>query len=524
MAKNLKLHIKNTQLAEAINLSGLKAKLSRKKGQSPEEEELKPSLEAEIVFTPEEALPVAESTVAEEIQRQEIVLEKHEEEPLFVPEEVPEAVIEPEKIFSDVEVAPPVEEPLPLVVEEKRQEEAPPVFVEEPVVVVQPKAVPMRQAPPPPFLSAARNNPEQLGPVFGRELPAARPPRREFPDTRGPVKPIVKPPYEPLRDRRPPPPKAAPFREAPKGPLPPRQGPPADRPFEERRRPPRAEGQAPPRTGANWPAAGETSKEDRPVRRFEGEGVKKPKPKGVDTKPKGQDAKASIKRSEGHGADSRLRRGIALEEDDGSGWRKKRPSKGFRIHEQQPEVTRPTKVSVRIPISVKDLAVEMKLKASQLIASLFMHGTVVTLNDLLTDETMMQLLGHEVGCEVEIDTSEEKRLRITDKTISDEIHGEAVENLILRPPVVTFMGHVDHGKTSLIDAIRKTHRADGEVGAITQHIGAFTCTTEQGQIAIIDTPGHEAFTAMRERGAGLTDIVVLVIAGDEGLEPPTPRM
>jgi translation initiation factor IF-2 len=163
----------------------------------------------------------------------------------------------------------------------------------------------------------------------------------------------------------------------------------------------------------------------------------------------------------------------------------------------------------------------MKLKASQLIASLFMHGTIVTLNDALSDVTMMQLLGHEVGCEVEIDTSEEKRLRITDKTISEEIHGERPEDLILRPPVVTFMGHVDHGKTSLIDAIRKTHRADGEVGAITQHIGAFTCSTEQGQIAIIDTPGHEAFTAMRERGAELTDIVVLVIAGDDGIKEQT---
>ena len=216
--------------------------------------------------------------------------------------------------------------------------------------------------------------------------------------------------------------------------------------------------------------------------------------------------------------DARDRQG--LRDNDNQGWRKRRQFKPAKKNYAE-ETIRPTKLSIRLPVSIKDLAAEMKLKATQLMSKLIANGVLKKLNDLVHDETELQMLGLEFGCEIEVDTKEEERMRITDLTIRQEIERTPVDQLQLRPPVVTFMGHVDHGKTSLIDSIRKSNRVAHEAGAITQHIGAFKVITDSGEVTILDTPGHEAFTEMRSRGANVTDIVILVIAGDEGIKAQT---
>ncbi|UCG79838.1 MAG: translation initiation factor IF-2, partial [Desulfobacterales bacterium] len=179
-------------------------------------------------------------------------------------------------------------------------------------------------------------------------------------------------------------------------------------------------------------------------------------------------------------------------------------------------ITTPKAIKRRVKIDeaivVSDLAKRMGVKANDVIKELITLGVMVTLNQAIDFETAA-LIANEFEYEAEKVSFEEDTLIRPEK--------DDPKKLKPRPPVVTIMGHVDHGKTSLLDVIRETNIIDGEAGGITQHIGAYNVTVKNGQVVFLDTPGHEAFTAMRARGAEITDLVVLVVAADDGVMPQT---
>ena len=192
-----------------------------------------------------------------------------------------------------------------------------------------------------------------------------------------------------------------------------------------------------------------------------------------------------------------------------------------RSHQHQPapvqqrkEKELPAKITFFESLTVQELAKKLHREPSEIIKKLFMLGVMATINQTL-DKDAIELIAAEYGVEVE----EEIRVDLTD--LESLITEDAPENLVERPSVVTIMGHVDHGKTTLLDSIRKTKVTEGEAGGITQHIGAYQVTVNDKKITFLDTPGHAAFTTMRARGAQVTDITILVVAADDGVMPQT---
>ncbi|HVQ07480.1 MAG TPA: translation initiation factor IF-2 [Allosphingosinicella sp.] len=264
-----------------------------------------------------------------------------------------------------------------------------------------------------------------------------------------------------------------------------------------------------PQPAAEAPAPAAVEEDDRPRPRHGQPAARRPEParptRGREEHRR-ERGKLTVSRALGEDGDARARSLAAL---------RRSREKEKRAHMQAgPSAKQVRDVVVPDAITVAELANRMAERAADLVKSLFKMGMPVTVNEVIDQDTA-ELLVTEFGHNI-------KRVSEADVDIQHEEDVDAAATLQPRPPVVTIMGHVDHGKTSLLDAIRGADVVSGEAGGITQHIGAYQVTVPDGsKVTFLDTPGHEAFTEMRARGANVTDIVILVVAADDGLKPQT---